>query len=214
MTETTLPPIFDTDFQDHFLDLLEWRRDVRHFKPDPLPEGMLEDLLDVANLAPSVGLSQPWRFVIVESAERRAAVTENFEQENAAALADYDGEKAKTYATLKLSGLRDAPVQLAVFCDPDPDQGAGLGRRTMPETLAYSCTMAIHTLWLYARTKGLGLGWVSILTPNFINHALDVPEDWQFIGYFCLGYPQQDDKVPELQRRGWESRHAPEILTR
>lgn len=214
MSENGLPPIFDADFQHHFLDLLEWRRDVRHFKTDPLPEGMLEDLLTVANLAPSVGLSQPWRFVVVEDADRRAAITANFEKENAAALGEYDGDKAKTYATLKLSGLNDAPVQLAVFCDPDPEQGAGLGRRTMPETLAYSCTMAIHTLWLYARTKGLGLGWVSILTPDFINDALDVPDQWQFIGYFCLGYPQSDDNVPELQRRGWENRHAPEILKR
>ena len=205
---------FSTDFQEEFLNLLQWRRDIRHFRTDPLPEGALEDLLSIANLAPSVGLSQPWRFVQVMDPKRRQEVIRNFEAENSAALGDYKGEQAKLYASLKLSGLRDAPVHLAVYCDPDPDQGAGLGRKTMPETLAYSCTMAIHTLWLYARAKGFGLGWVSILKPDMISKTLDVPQDWQFIGYLCLGYPEYWDSIPELERRGWEHRQAPQILER
>ena len=214
MTETAPIADFNKGFQDDFLNLLQWRRDIRHFRTDALEDGVLEDLLSVANLAPSVGLSQPWRFVNVTDPARRQRVIRNFEEENSAALGDYKDEQAKLYASLKLSGLRDAPVHLAVFCDPDPDQGAGLGRKTMPETLAYSCTMAIHTLWLYARAKGLGLGWVSILKPAFISQALDVPEDWQFIGYLCLGYPEYWDTVPELERRGWEHRQAPKILER
>lgn len=197
---------FSDQFQERFRDLLAWRRDIRHFKTDALPDGELEELLSVANMAPSVGLSQPWRFVTVDTPERRQTVIRNFERENAAALAEYEGEQAQLYAQLKLSGLRDAPVHLAVFCDPDPEQGAGLGRRTMPETLAYSCTMAIHTLWLYARARGLGLGWVSILKPEDIAQTLDVPDHWHLIGYFCLGYPDHWDDTPELERRGWERR--------
>lgn len=205
---------FDREFREGFLDLLTWRRDVRHFKTDPLPEGKIEELLSYANMAPSVGLSQPWRFIDISQGEKRKEIIDVFEEENERALNDYDGEKAKLYASLKLSGMKEAPVQLAVYCDPDPEKGAGLGRKTMPETLAYSCTMAIHTLWLAARAQGIGLGWVSIIDPDKINAILDVPEDWQLIGYFCIGYPAYEDDRPELERKGWEEREAPVILKR
>ncbi|MTI09450.1 5,6-dimethylbenzimidazole synthase [Curvivirga aplysinae] len=203
---------FDQHFREEFLDLLTWRRDVRHFKTDPLPDGKMEELINYANMAPSVGLSQPWRFVEVSSSESRAKVLKVFESENDKALNDYHGEKAKLYASLKLSGMKEAPIQLAVYCDPDPEKGAGLGRKTMPETLAYSCTMAIHTMWLAARAQGIGLGWVSIIDPDKINTILDVPADWQLIGYFCIGYPVYVDDKPELERKGWEAREAPVIL--
>jgi 5,6-dimethylbenzimidazole synthase len=93
-----------------------------------------------------------------------------------------------------------------VFADPDPRQGGGLGRATMPEMPAYSAVMAVHTLWLAARAIGLGVGWVSILDPVAVNEALDVPAAWVFIGYFCLGIAQQDSCTPELERVGWERR--------
>jgi 5,6-dimethylbenzimidazole synthase len=157
-------------------------------------------------LAPSVGLSEPWRFVLVESAGRRQAVRENFLAANAGALADYHGERAALYAKLKLAGLETAPVHLAVFAEPDPAQGAMLGRRTMPETVDYSAVTAIHTLWLAARTEGIGMGWVSILDPDAVKGDLDVPAHWRFIGYFCIGYPAEAQDVPELEQRCWEKR--------
>ena len=205
----TLPPQFDGEFRRRFRELLVWRRDVRHFRADPLPDGLLEELLTDAEMAPSVGLSQPWRFVIVNDPARRAAIIDNYSHANAAALAD----QAKTgqgqnYAKLKLAGLREAPIHLAVFAVPDPDQGKGLGRRTMPETVDYSVAIAIHTLWLAARAHDIGLGWVSILQPEAIPAALDVPADWHFIGYLCLGYPATDEESPELERAGWEKRRA------
>ncbi len=205
---------FDEKFWDGFLNLLTWRRDVRHFKTNPLPDGKIEELLSYANMAPSVGLSQPWRFVQVSKGPNRDKITEIFEIENERALDDYNGDKAKLYASLKLSGMKEAPIQLAVYCDMDPDKGGGLGRKTMPETLAYSCTMAIHTLWLAARVQGIGLGWVSIIDPKKIDTVLDVPKEWQLIGYFCIGYPAFEDDKPELERKGWESREAPVILQR
>lgn len=165
-------------------------------------------------MAPSVGLSQPWRFVEIAPGQHREQVVKVFEEENERALNDYKGDKAKLYASLKLSGMQEAPVQLAVYCDLDPEKGGGLGRKTMPETLAYSCTMAIHTLWLAARTQGIGLGWVSIIDPDKINEILDVPKEWQLIGYFCIGYPAFEDDRPELERKGWENREAPIILQR
>ncbi len=208
----TTAPDFDDAFRAKFADLLIWRRDVRHFESRPLPEGCIERLLGLACLAPSVGLSEPWRFVLVDDPDRRRAVRENFLAANADAFATYNGERAKIYARLKLAGLDDAPVQLAVFTDPDPEQGAGLGRRTMPETLCYSAVAAIHTLWLAARTEGIGMGWVSILDPEPLNRDLGVPENWRFTGYFCIGYPAQMRDTPELVQKHWEKRTDPASL--
>ena len=198
--------VFDSAFRARLRDLLVWRRDVRRFRPDPLPDGTLERLVELACLAPSVGLSQPWRFVEVADPARRQAVRDNFEACNAEALADYTGERAGLYARLKLAGLDEAPLQLAVFADRSTAQGHGLGRRTMPEMIEYSVVTAIHTLWLAARAEGIGLGWVSILDPERIAAILDVPADWSFIGYLCLGYPQAEDDTPALERAGWEQR--------
>ncbi len=201
-------PHFDDAFRTRLRDLLVWRRDVRSFRPDPLPAGTLERLIDTAALAPSVGLSEPWRFVIVEDPARRALVRASFAACNADALARQTGERAATYARLKLAGLDDAPVHLAVFSDPATVQGHGLGRLTMPETLAYSAVMAVHTLWLAARAQEIGVGWVSILDPAAVQAALDVPQGWTFIGYFCIGFPAEESDTPTLQRQGWESRRA------
>jgi len=203
-------PEFDDAFRAHLVELLTWRRDVRRFRADPLPDGLLEHLLEVAALAPSVGLSQPWRFVIVEDAGRRAEVRANFERANAAALAAYEGAEAQSYARLKLAGLDEAPVHLAVFADPGTAQGHGLGRQTMPEMIEYSAVTAIHTLWLTARAHGIGLGWVSILDPAAVGRSLEVPPEWSLVGYLCLGYPQEADDTPALERAGWERRRAVE----
>ena len=170
-------------------ELFGWRRDVRHFRSDPLPEGTLERLIGLACLAPSVGLSQPWRFVLVDDAARRAAVVANFSACNADALRACAGDRAERYAALKLAGLREAPHHLAVFCDRATEVGHGLGRRTMPEMADYSVVAAISTLWLAARADGVGVGWVSILDPAAVAAALDVPADWRLIGYLCIGYP-------------------------
>ena len=201
-------PQFGDDFDERFEELLAWRRDVRHFKTDPIPVDLIEHLLDLTSLAPSVGNAQPWRFVSVDDPARRAAIIANFEHANADALQAYAGEKAQLYAQLKLAGLKQAPRHFAVFCDEATVQGAGLGRMTMPETLRYSAVLAIHTLWLAARARGLGLGWVSILDPVTAKDGLDVPADWSFVAYLCLGFPEGDHLEPELQRRGWQAREA------
>ena len=200
---------FGPDFAADLGRLFRWRRDVRRFRRDPLPDGALERLLAVAATAPSVGLSQPWRFVIVENAARRAAISAEFARCNAEALAAQAGDRAGLYASLKLAGLDEAPVHLAVFAEDDPAQGTGLGRRTMPETTAYSAVLAIHTLWLAAQAEGLGLGWVSILDPATVTAVLDVPPSWRFIGYLCLGRPAGESDTPELEREGWERRRPP-----
>ena len=200
---------FDDTFRGRLRDLLVWRRDVRRFRRDPLPSGTLEALIESACLAPSVGLSQPWRFVIVDDEAVRAAIRRNFATCNAAALEAQSNERADRYAKLKLAGLEEAPCHFAVFADRGTAQGHGVGRHTMPEMIEYSAVTAVHTIWLVARAQGIGMGWVSILDPADVAATLDIPADWKFIGYFCLGYPQHDDTVPELERMGWEERRQP-----
>ncbi len=203
---------FDDAFRTQLRDLFVWRRDVRRFRSEPLPAGKLERLIDMACLAPSVGLSQPWRFVIVDEPARRRAILEEFRSCNAEALESYTGELATHYAGLKLAGLQEAPCQVAIFADQATDVGHGLGRRTMPEMLEYSVVAAVHTMWLAARAEGLGMGWVSILAPANVNKLLDVPDAWRFIGYFCIGYPQAESTSPELERARWEQRQSIEAF--
>lgn len=209
----TTGPVFDDAFRAQLLELFRWRRDVRRFRSDPVPESLLNQLLELARLAPSVGLSEPWRVVRVDNAARRAAVRASFEACNAQALDTQDGGRGAAYACLKLAGLDEAPCHFAVFAEPDPRQGYGLGRATMPETTAYSAVMAVHTIWLSARAFGLGLGWVSILDPAKVAAALNVPSEWILIGYFCLGYPQTESTRPELERLGWEHRRPAGFAT-
>ena len=184
--------------------ILTWRRDVRYFCTDPVPEALIDGLAGAMDLAPSVGNSRPWRVMRVRDAGLRAAVENVFAQCNADAAQNYDYAGRDAYLELKLAGLREAPEHLAVFCVTDPVEGRGLGRQTMNETLAYSAVMAIHTLWLAARAVNLGVGWVSILDPDKIGALLDAPVGWRFIGYLCLGYPASDDDTPLLHRAGWQ----------
>jgi 5,6-dimethylbenzimidazole synthase len=210
------PPRFDDAFRAALRNLILWRRDVRRFKTDPVDAALILSLVELAAHSPSVGFSQPWRFVLVESPERRAAICASFARANAAALETYAGERRALYAKLKLEGLEAAPVQLAVFADEETATGAGLGRHTMPETLRYSVVGAIQTLWLAARAHGLGIGWVSILEPDTVSAALDVPPTWTLVAYLCIGWPAEEHIDPELERHGWQERldAAPLVLRR
>ena len=200
------PPDFDAPFRARLEDLFRWRRDVRRFRADAVDEALIDELIALAALAPSVGNSQPWRFVTVAEPGRRDKVIADFEDCNADALSDYDGEQAKLYASLKLAGLREAPVHLAVFADVETTAGHGLGQKTMPGMLDYSVVGAVTTLWLAARARGLGMGWVSILDPDAIAEILEVETSWKLIAYLCIGFPQEEHLDPELDRAGWQKR--------
>ncbi len=191
--------------RDALQDILLWRRDVRHFLPDPVPQDVLDRLRKAMDFAPSVGNARPWRVLHVKSAERRKAVTANFEVANAKAAELYEDDQRAAYNSLKLAGLREAPVHLAIFTETDPQAGHGLGRQTMPEMLTYSTVAAIHTLWLAARAENLGVGWVSILEPEAVARTLDAPENWQLTGYLCLGKAVSDDDTPLLHRNAWQT---------
>ena len=200
------PPRFDAAFRRQLEQLYRWRRDVRRFRTEPLEAGLLDRLIELALLSPSVGNSQPWRFVKVDNTRRRAAVRDSFETCNRSALAAYEGERAALYARLKLAGLDRAPVHLAVFVDAATGLGARLGRQTMPETLTWSVVGAVHGLWLAARAHGVGVGWVSILDPLGVREILAVPATWSLVAYLCLGWPEEEHLDPELERAGWQRR--------
>ncbi len=197
---------FTSAFRDDLQRLMQWRRDVRRFRTDPVDEALLRECLDTFLLAPSVGLSEPWRVIRVESDQARVAALRNYQAANAQALTGYSGDRAAMYANLKLSGMQESPVQLAIYCDDATPKGAGLGAATMPEMRRYSVVGAITQFWLTARSFGLGVGWVSILDPDQLNRDLDVPADWSLVAYLCIGYPESQSDTPELAKVGWEDR--------
>jgi 5,6-dimethylbenzimidazole synthase len=199
---------FSPEFRADLLNLMRWRRDVRRFRPDPVDEALLTQCLDAFLLAPSVGLSEPWRVICVTTDAARKAALENFLSANEAALSGYEGDKAARYGSLKLSGMREAPVQLAIFCDEQTRKGAGLGAETMPEMRRYSVVSAIAQFWLLARAHGLGVGWVSILDPARLCADLDIPADWALVAYLCVGWPEEPSDMPELERADWEERRG------
>ncbi|RLQ89119.1 5,6-dimethylbenzimidazole synthase [Notoacmeibacter ruber] len=213
-SDSAAPPVFGEDFRAEFETLLAWRRDVRHFTGEALPDGALERLIATTALAPSVGNAQPWRFVCVSSPVLREQLADHVDAASRAAAKAYAPERAAAYRALKLHGLREAPEILAVYSDEKPAAGHGLGIATMPEMLRYSTVMAIHTFWLAARTQGIGVGWVSIVEPQTVNRLLDLPDDWSLIAILCVGYPALQTDRPELAMRGWQDRTVPDIIRR
>ena len=188
------------------------RRDVRRgFLPEPLPEAVLDRLLAAAHQAPSVGLMQPTRFVVVKDAAVRARVHEVFRAANEKAAAEYAGERREAYAGLKLEGLLEAPQHVCVLCESGSVQGHGLGRATMPEMAAYSSVCAVENLWLAARAEGVGVGWVSILDVAALREVLQVPERLSLVAYLCVGYVERFEESPDLERLGWERRRGVEV---
>lgn len=183
------------------------RRDVRRgFLPEPLPDELLNKLLEAAHSAPSVGLMQPWRFILVRDFAVRQTIHKIFLDANQQALTDYKGDRQRNYAGLKLEGILEAPQNLCVVCDSQSSQGHRLGRATMPETALYSAVCAIQNLWLAARAEGIGVGWVSILDPNLLRSALKIPGHITPVAYLCLGYVEAFAGEPDLERAGWEKR--------
>jgi 5,6-dimethylbenzimidazole synthase len=183
------------------------RRDVRRgYLPEPLPEELMTRLLTAAHSAPSVGLMQPSRFIIIRSREIRSRIHSEFCEANQLASQLYEGERREQYGRLKLEGILDAPQNLCVLCDPQSNRGHGLGRQSMPETSVYSTVCAVQNLWLAARAEGVGVGWVSILSPDRLRSILNIPAEIIPVAYLCLGYVEAFGDSPELERAGWEQR--------
>lgn len=198
---------FKTQERDAVYRAIATRRDVRRgFIDKPMPEELLRRLLSAAHCAPSVGLMQPSRFIVIRDRGVRSAIHEAFLQANEQATETYSGERREQYANLKLEGILEAPQNLCILSDPHSERGHRLGRHTMPETAVYSTVCAIQNLWLAARAEGVGVGWVSILDPARLRKILQIPERIVPVAYLCLGYVERFAVEPELQRSGWETR--------
>jgi len=183
------------------------RRDVRsQFVDSPIADDVLARILAAAHHAPSVGLMQPWNFILLRSRKKRMAVHALFEAANAEAAALHDGARGATYRSLKLEGIMESPLNICVTCNHDRLGANVLGRSHIRETDVYSTVCAVQNLWLAARTEGIGVGWVSILSPQALGRTLNLPGHVTPIAYLCMGYVSKFLSEPELQRAGWEKR--------
>lgn len=197
------PPFSDEEKRGVYRAIHE-RRDVRgQFLADPIPAEVLGRILNAAHHAPSVGFMQPWDFIVIEDANVRRAVYDNFERANRGAAAIYEGEKRESYLRMKLAGILDAPINICITCDREREWGRGLGRQTDSATALYSTVCAVQNLWLAARAEGIGVGWVSILKSEVIQRILAIPDHVSVVGYMCIGYPVEFAERPLLETVGW-----------
>lgn len=186
---------------------IETRRDVRNeFLSDPLPDELIGKLLAAAHAAPSVGFMQPWNFILVTNGEIRQAVWQAFSRANEEAAQMFVDEKQSLYRSLKLEGIRKAPLSICVTCDPTRGGDVVLGRTHNPHMDVYSTVCAVQNLWLAARAEGVGVGWVSIFHDDDIREILDIPHHIQIVAWLCLGYVSELYAEPELAVKGWRQR--------
>lgn len=184
------------------------RRDVRgnRFIDKDISKEDLEKILFAGVNAPSVGFSQPWEFVVVKDAAIRNEIKQSFFEENEKAADLFEGKKGDAYTQLKLEGISESALNIAVFYKPKDHPV--LGQTSMKEAGVFSVVCAIQNMWLMARALGVGLGWVSILDPNKVKAILNAPEDRQLIGYLCLGHVDFFYENPELEKLKWEKRKS------
>jgi 5,6-dimethylbenzimidazole synthase len=195
ITETEREAVYKTIFN---------RRDTRgEFKPDPIPDEVLMRLLKAAHHAPSVGFMQPWDFIIVKDEEVKRRIKEGFEVAHGEAALKFEGERQKTYQSLKLEGIMEAPLGICVTCDRSRTGPVVIGRTSMPEMDLYSSVCAVQNLWLAARAENLGVGWVSIIHRKTIKEILAIPKNIVPIAYLCVGYVTRFHEKPELEKAGW-----------
>ncbi|HUY33798.1 MAG TPA: 5,6-dimethylbenzimidazole synthase [Pirellulales bacterium] len=181
------------------------RRDVRQFRPDPVPDAVIARILDAAHHAGSVGFMQPWNFILIRDLETRRRVKAVFDHENAAAAEHYTGRRRRLYDSLKLEGILESALNVCVTCDRTRG-GRVLGRDTIVDTDLYSTCGAVQNLWLAARAEGVGVGWVSILDPELLRELLLLPPSVVPVAYLCVGYPLQFQSRPLLEEVGWRER--------
>lgn len=188
-------------------DVMAARRDVRRFRPDPVPEDVVVRVLEAAHGAPSVGHSQPWRFVIVREEGTRERAAWMADRERLAQAAQLTPAAGRHLLDLQLEGIREAPLGIVVCCDRRTPGPGVLGRATFPDADLWSCACAIENLWLAARVEGLGMGWVTLFRPAELSSLLALPADVVPLGWLCLGWPDERPPSPGLERAGWSKRH-------
>jgi len=200
---------FSDDERDAVYRAIYQRRDVRdQFLPKPVPDEVLMRMLDAAHHAPSVGFMQPWNFIVIRDRDRRQRIWEAFAQANDEAAEMFDGERRSIYRSLKLEGIRTAPLNICITCDRTRGGEVVIGRTHQYDTDLYSTVCAVQNLWLAARAEGIGVGWVSIFHQKDVRKILRVPPHVEIVAYLCVGYVDELYDRPELEAKGWRDRVA------
>jgi 5,6-dimethylbenzimidazole synthase len=195
---------FSKEEKDGLYKAIFSRRDVRtHFTSKSIDEKILTRILKAAHHAPSVGFSQPWNFILIKDGETKKKIKESFEREREFSAGMVKEPRKSKYLSFKLEGILDAPVNLCVTYDPSKFGPFVIGRTSIPETGIYSVCCAVQNLWLAARTEGVGVGWVSILSNDVLKKELNLPEHVIPIAYLCLGYVEKFAEKPDLEEAGW-----------
>ncbi|MGI0040402.1 MAG: 5,6-dimethylbenzimidazole synthase [Nitrosopumilaceae archaeon] len=195
---------FSQDEKSGFYKAVFSRRDVRsHFTSDPIDDKTLSRILNAAHHAPSVGFSQPWNFILIKDHETRKKIKKSFDAERIRSSDLIEDPKRSRYLSLRLEGILDSAVNICVTYDPSKLGPFVIGRSSIPETGIYSVCCAIQNLWLAARTEGIGLGWVSILSNDDLKKTLEIPEHVVPVAYLCLGHVSEFAQKPDLETAGW-----------
>jgi 5,6-dimethylbenzimidazole synthase len=179
------------------------RRDCRRFRPEPIPDETLAQILEAAHHAPSVGFMQPWDFILIKDLQTRERIHQAFLRANEEAKELFEGERQRQYVTFKLEGIRESPLNICVTCQRDRFGPVVLGKTCQPDMDLYSTVCAVQNLWLAARVEGIGVGWVSIIHADELSTILGLPRQVVPVAYLCLGYVEKFAPDPELQTAGW-----------
>jgi 5,6-dimethylbenzimidazole synthase len=188
-------------------DVINRRRDTRReFTGQPVDPDALERVLAAAHCAPSVGMSQPWDFVLVRSPQTLAAFRSHVAEERDAFASTLSGERAETFDRIKVEGIVESGLGIVVGYDPSRGGPNVLGRHAIADAGLYSVVCAIQNLWLAATAEGLGVGWVSFYREEFLRDLVGFPAHVRPVAWLCVGPVSELPEVPDLERFGWRHR--------
>ncbi len=187
-------------------DVIAARRDIRRYRPDPVDDATVARILGAAHQAPSVGQSQPWRFIVVSDEQIRTQAAWMADRERLGQAVHLEEHAARHLLDLQLDGIKEAPLGVVVCCDRRAPAAGVLGRATFPDADLWSCACAIENMWLAARAEGLGMGWVTLFQPDELAALLALPAGAVALGWLCLGWPDERPPEPGLERAGWSKR--------
>lgn len=203
---TPIPPLSQTT-RDAVAEVIATRRDIRSdFTMDPIDDEVLTRILAAAHRAPSVGLSQPWDFVLIADEERRRKVQALAAAQRDAYAASLPGGRARRFDGLKVEAILSSPLNIAVTCDPGRGGPYTLGRHADPRMAPFSVATAVQNLWLAARAEGIGVGWVSFFDAGELRETLELPGHLDVVAYLCVGHVNAFPPAPELALSGWARR--------